>query len=100
MIMGNVFVFLVIWGSLPVIGDGNKTINKISNEPSENSISQQRSLTFKVIGITIFDKDKYPIWLLPIGTAKIHIEIGRGFPITPRGFSSPSQIKGETKWKT
>ena len=50
MIMGNVFVFLVIWGSLPVIGDGNKTINEISNEPSENSISQQRSLIFDLWG--------------------------------------------------
>ena len=50
MMMGNEFVFLVFYQSPPVIGDGNKTINEISNGLFENAISQQRLLIFGEMG--------------------------------------------------
>ena len=48
--MGNEFVFPASYQSLQVIGDGNKTINEISNELSENETSQQRLLIFGEMG--------------------------------------------------
>jgi hypothetical protein len=50
MMMGNEFVFLVFYQSPPVIGDGNKTINEISNGFSENAISQPRLHIFGEMG--------------------------------------------------
>ncbi len=59
MMMGNEFVFLVSYQSLPVIGDGNKTINEISNELSENETSQQRLLIFGEMGELCDDYPSY-----------------------------------------
>ena len=57
MMMGNEFVFLVFYQSPPVIGDGNKTINEISNGFSENAISQPRLL---ILGEMSEVADDYP----------------------------------------
>ena len=50
MMTGNEFLFPASSQLLPVIGDGNKTINEISNGFSENPISQPRLHIFGEMG--------------------------------------------------
>ena len=61
MMTGNEFLFPASSQLLPVIGDGNKTINEISNGFSENAISQPRLL---ILGEMSEVADDYPLPVL------------------------------------